>query len=643
MSGSNSASSLGTIPVLDEPPSALEFLRNYVALSRPCIIRNAMLVKDGDTATNLGTTATASTAPELQTTTSSLLVSTSVRPLYLSLDDIVDIDPQLQVQVDVTPDGHGDCIRSVWDHSTQTAERLFVTPEQRRMTLEEFRNELRKNRRQKQQRTAEKQEKHNEEENDDDDDDDDLQFNEEMYDELDGKRIFAFKHSQPSPQKKKKKKSNTNQMEDLLEATCGPMMMTSTTTTTTTTTSTATATGCNPFGEMEDLIKPFFNDLLNDSNNDNDQDATEAEDEKIPPPPPPPPPSVLYYSRQNDCFRTELSSIFEATRHIIPSSLSFAEQAFGTGGPEAINVWMGDELSQSAMHKDPYENLFYVASGEKVFTLCPPSDIPFLYEHDVRSGTFDSDPPSNNNSTNNNNNNNNKKKKKKLRKTHYSKNKNIIPKQKKRRWTVKTGYEVNSSSSSSSSSDSDDDDDILLNNNDYHRHERPTSALANNDLDTICPNPSLLSSGHQEDEEARCCLPPAYVRWIEADVTALTDPFYERRQLQRFPLLKYAHPIHQVRVQAGELLYLPALWFHHVTQSRETIGLNYWYNMNFSNPHWTYFQLLNQMQLMQQQVKPNHESSLQQQQQDQEHYRRSRNNNRNNRNQYNRRSDAVSD
>ena len=34
---------------------------------------------------------------------------------------------------------------------------------------------------------------------------------------------------------------------------------------------------------------------------------------------------------------------------------------------------------------------------------------------------------------------------------------------------------------------------------------------------------------------------------------------------KRFPLLKMAHPI-QVRVNAGEMLYLPSLWFHRVTQ-----------------------------------------------------------------------------
>jgi hypothetical protein len=58
--------------------------------------------------------------------------------------------------------------------------------------------------------------------------------------------------------------------------------------------------------------------------------------------------------------------------------LLWAEQAFGTGPPDAVNIWIGDERAHSSLHKDPYENLFYVASGEKIFTLYPPSDAAFL-------------------------------------------------------------------------------------------------------------------------------------------------------------------------------------------------------------------------------------------------------------------------
>jgi peptidyl-lysine (3S)-dioxygenase / protease len=197
------------------------------------------------------------------------------------------------------------------------------------------------------------------------------------------------------------------------------------------------------------------------------------------------------------------------------------------------------------MHKDPYENLFYVASGEKIFTLCPPADAPYLYEKDFLSGSFDSQPP--------------KRKARTKRK-----------KQAKREWAVKTGFEDGCDAEDS------DDDDIRLNEN----HPHPS----NLDMGPVRPQKSTEVAARS-----------AYVRWIEADVAALTDPQYRQKQMQEFPLLKYAHPIHEVRVQAGELLYLPALWFHRVTQSQETVGLNYWYNMNFNSPHWCYFQLVSQL------------------------------------------------
>jgi len=37
----------------------------------------------------------------------------------------------------------------------------------------------------------------------------------------------------------------------------------------------------------------------------------------------------------------------------------------------------------------------------------------------------------------------------------------------------------------------------------------------------------------------------------------------------------------QVRVHAGEILYLPSLWFHHLKQSHGCISVNFWYDMAF--------------------------------------------------------------
>ena len=80
-------------------------------------------------------------------------------------------------------------------------------------------------------------------------------------------------------------------------------------------------------------------------------------------------------SIQNDCLRTEFSFLQDC----FPSTFTWAQDAFGTGPPDAVNLWIGNERAISSMHKDHYENLFYVLSGEKIFTLCPPADVVFLY------------------------------------------------------------------------------------------------------------------------------------------------------------------------------------------------------------------------------------------------------------------------
>ena len=46
------------------------------------------------------------------------------------------------------------------------------------------------------------------------------------------------------------------------------------------------------------------------------------------------------------------------------------------------------------------------------------------------------------------------------------------------------------------------------------------------------------------------------------------------------------------RVKAGEVLYLPKLWYHQVTQSTLTLAVNYWYEMSFDDGVYATYQLL---------------------------------------------------
>eukprot|EP00398_MALV-I-01_sp_L67-1_P000575 gene575-465_t len=50
------------------------------------------------------------------------------------------------------------------------------------------------------------------------------------------------------------------------------------------------------------------------------------------------------------------------------------------------------------------------------------------------------------------------------------------------------------------------------------------------------------------------------------------------------------HILH-VEVKAGETLYLPALWYHQVSQTELTIAINSWHDMEF-DCKWVYFQLM---------------------------------------------------
>lgn len=214
---------------------------------------------------------------------------------------------------------------------------------------------------------------------------------------------------------------------------------------------------------------------------------------------------VVYYSRQNDCLRTELSALFATG--IFPSTFAFAEAAFGTGPPDAINLWIGNERSVSSTHKDHYENLFYVCSGKKEFILNPPADILFLHEEEFPCGRF----------------------------------------------------------------------------HPCHVDKRGESSMTSWAVVPEYDNETNL------DNAAKGSATQA--RWIEPDIKRHLNGEYGKEE---FKLLSKSNPI-KVFVSQGEMLYVPSLWLHRVTQTMETVGVNYWYDMKFDCPHWCYFHFLQQL------------------------------------------------
>lgn len=75
------------------------------------------------------------------------------------------------------------------------------------------------------------------------------------------------------------------------------------------------------------------------------------------------------------------------------------------------------------------------------------------------------------------------------------------------------------------------------------------------------------------------------IQWVAVDPL---EPDYEK-----FPQYKNAN-VYRIRVEKGDCLYLPSLWFHHVQQSHKCIAVNYWYDMDFDLKY-CYYKMLEQL------------------------------------------------
>lgn len=185
---------------------------------------------------------------------------------------------------------------------------------------------------------------------------------------------------------------------------------------------------------------------------------------------------VFYVQKQCSNLLAELP---ELTDDLQPH-VSWMSDAVGKF-PDAVNFWLGEASAVTSMHKDHYENLYCVISGEKKFILLPPTDRPFIPYGEYQPAV-------------------------------------------------------------------------------YHQREDGEFEV----IDQI---------GSEK------------VPWIPLDPL---DP-----DLDRYPQYLRARPL-QCSVKAGEMLYLPSLWFHHVQQSHGCIAVNFWYDMEYDIKY-NYFQLLEKL------------------------------------------------
>ncbi|KAM5377432.1 hypothetical protein ACJZ2D_004971 [Fusarium nematophilum] len=92
---------------------------------------------------------------------------------------------------------------------------------------------------------------------------------------------------------------------------------------------------------------------------------------------------VRYAQTQNDNLRDEYITLFSDAQKDIP----FARIALGKA-PDAVNLWIGNSKSVTALHKDNYENIYVQVLGRKHFVLLPSLCHPCVNEQPLRPATY---------------------------------------------------------------------------------------------------------------------------------------------------------------------------------------------------------------------------------------------------------------
>ncbi|PIG86689.1 phospholipase A2 protein family [Aspergillus arachidicola] len=180
---------------------------------------------------------------------------------------------------------------------------------------------------------------------------------------------------------------------------------------------------------------------------------------------------VRYAQTQNDNLRDEYMALYSDVQKDIPFARIALDKA-----PDAVNLWIGNSKSVTAMHKDNYENIYVQVLGRKHFVLFPALCYPLVNEKPLRPATY-----------------------------------------------IRT------------------EDGLVLQMDD-------------------------------NDE------PVPFPTW---------DP--DRPSENTTPFSQYAQPL-RVTLNPGDMLYLPAMWYHKVSQSCTeedegfVLAVNYWYDMEFSGP-----------------------------------------------------------
>ncbi|XP_062199828.1 lysine-specific demethylase JMJ32 [Phragmites australis] len=205
---------------------------------------------------------------------------------------------------------------------------------------------------------------------------------------------------------------------------------------------------------------------------------------------------VAYAQQQDDCLRGE----YAAVAGDVDAHVPWASEALGCL-PEAVNLWIGNSHSVTSFHKDHYDNIYVVVSGEKHFLLLPPTEHHRLYVRDYPAARY------------------------------------VSAEQEAEGKLLKLKLEM----------------------------EEPERMVPWSSVDPYPASPGEMAA-----------------------------------QASSFPLYFDGPAPIRCTVRAGEMLYLPSMWFHHVSQSPGpnglTIAVNYWYDMQFDIKY-AYFNFLRSLEI----------------------------------------------
>lgn len=109
----------------------------------------------------------------------------------------------------------------------------------------------------------------------------------------------------------------------------------------------------------------------------------------------------------------------------------------------------------------------------------------------------------------------------------------------------------------------------------------------------LVPRKQYPSAIYETDEDGAMkikplfneCHKPIMIDWISI------DPL--QPDLKNYPNYDKTN-VYRVRVNAGDILYLPSLWFHHVQQSHKCIAINYWYDMDYDS-RYCYYKMMEKL------------------------------------------------